>query len=98
MEPLLYVMAILGCGEGEAACQEARLAQARYQSQAECVAATEAELPRHEDLRFPVVVAQCRPANAAPQRLNASDFALPDPPRTRLPDRQRFAELPRSSR
>ena len=91
MEPLLYVMAILGCGEGESACTEARLAQARYQSQAECVAATEAELPRHEDLRFPVVVAQCRPANAAPQRLNASDFELPEPPRKPLSVQSRFA-------
>ena len=40
MEPLMFIMAILGCGEGEAACQPVAPVEARYASEAECLAAT----------------------------------------------------------
>ena len=30
MEPLMFVMAILGCGESDAACREVRIAETRY--------------------------------------------------------------------
>ena len=79
MEPLLYVMAILGCGENDAACREVAVAPAQYQSQAECMAATEAQLARYGDLPFPSVVAQCRRTGAAPQLLRGSDVLLPEP-------------------
>jgi hypothetical protein len=78
MEPLIYVMAILGCGESDAPCREVRLADARYRSEAECVAATESQLLRHDDLPFPTIVAQCRAAGAAPQVLRGSEVMLPD--------------------
>ena len=78
MEPLMFVMAILGCGESDAPCREVAVAEARYRSEAECLAATEAELLRRDDLPYPAVVAQCRPAGAAGQLLRGSDVMLPE--------------------
>jgi len=79
MEPLLYVMAILGCGESEAVCREVQVVETRFASEAECLAATETELMRRDDLLFPSVVAQCRRADAAPQLLRGSDVMMPEP-------------------
>ena len=97
MEPLLFVMAILGCGESDAACREVRVVETRFRSEAECLAATETELMRHQDLVYPSVVAQCRPAIAAPRLVRGSDVMLPEggaltsePPRladSRMPER-----------
>lgn len=99
MEPLLFVMAILGCGEGDAPCREVAVAEARYESQAQCLAATEAELLRRDDLLYPAVVAQCRPAGARPQLLRGSEVALPDAPAPQqLRPRFASAREPRSSR
>ena len=64
MQSLLFVMAIMGCGESDAACREVRIDQQRFQSVAACQAATDAALVRHSDLDFPTIVARCRPANA----------------------------------
>ncbi len=92
MEPLMFVMAILGCGESDAACRDVRVVEARYQSQAECMAATESELMRHGDLEYPAVVAQCRRAGAAVQQLRGSEVMLPDA--EALPQRPpRFADV-----
>ena len=41
MVTALYVIAILGCGEGTAPCEAVRMLEPTYQSQAACVAATE---------------------------------------------------------
>jgi hypothetical protein len=97
MEPFMFVMAILGCGESDAVCQEVRVAQVRYQNQAECLAATGTELLRHEDLPYPTIVAQCRRADAATQTLRGSEVmqpeggTLPTPP-PRFADARRPAE------
>ena len=60
MEPLYYVMAILGCGDNGTACQQARVEPVRYRSVAQCQAAMTDVLPRHTDLLFPVVQAACQ--------------------------------------
>ena len=93
MEPLIYVMAILGCGESDAPCRQVAVAETRYASQAECLAATEDQLLRRDDLIFPSVVAECRRADAGPQLLRGSDVILPEP--GRLPAQPRFAALSR---
>ena len=79
MGPAFYIMAILGCGEADAACEPVATVAQRYQSEAECNAATEAELARRSDVLFPVVVAQCRAANqpAAVQKLYADEVKRP---------------------
>ena len=76
MQPILFVMAILGCGEGDAPCREVVRAEASYRSEADCLAASAAEIARH-DILYPTVVAQCR-ADARPQLLRASQVMLPE--------------------
>ena len=78
MEPLLYIMAIMGCGESDAACREVAIVEQRYQSEEQCLAATEDELLRRDDLLFPAVVAQCRRADARPQLISGSEVMLPE--------------------
>lgn len=78
MEPLMYVMAILGCGESDAACQPVRVEAVRYASEAQCLAATEAALMRSDGLAFPNVVAQCMPAGQAVRLLRGSDVLRPE--------------------
>jgi hypothetical protein len=60
MEPIFYIMAILGCGDGSAACSEARIEPVRYESAAQCRAALPAALARHTDLEYPTIAANCR--------------------------------------
>ena len=63
MEPLFYVMAIMGCSDGRANCAEARVEQPRYATYQQCQAAVPAALMRNTDLDFPVVSAACRSNN-----------------------------------
>lgn len=79
MEPILFVMAILGCGESDAPCRELRIADTRYRSEAACMAATGGVLLDNDDLPYPAIVARCRPAGARLQPLRGSDVMLPPP-------------------
>jgi len=88
MQNLMFVIAIMGCGEGDAPCREVQVAAPRYASEAACAAATESVLMRYTDLSFPTVVAQCRPANGGAVRLRGRDVLLPA---ARPSARQRFA-------
>ena len=72
-----FIIAILGCGEGDAACQQVRMLDTHYQSQAACAQATEAVLPSQTDVDFPVVVAQCVAAGAPSPDVNAGDVTRP---------------------
>lgn len=77
MQAALYVIAILGCGEGDLPCEEVRRVESTYQDRGACVRAADAELARHADLAYPIVVAQCLPAGAAPVRLLPAELELP---------------------
>ncbi len=73
MEPVFFVMAILGCGDAGAECTPARVESARFATAAQCRAAMPAALARNSDLSFPVISADCRAngmqvAAQAPQR------------------------------
>ena len=59
MAPLVYVMAILGCGDDGATCTRERVAPASYQSVAECQAAMPVMLAQNTDLSYPVISAAC---------------------------------------
>ena len=100
MQSLMYVMAILGCGESDAACREVRVEPQTWRSEASCRAATDAALARHTDLEFPTVVARCRRADARAQLLRGSDVLLPGPGRLPVADGVRYASrwASRSSR
>lgn len=60
MEPVFYVMAILGCGDFNDQCQQARIAPVRYQTAAQCQAAMAQVLPQHMDLSYPTIAATCQ--------------------------------------
>lgn len=60
MEPLIYVMAIMGCADGGDLCSEARVAQPRFTSYQACQLAMDDQLMANGDLSFPVIQAQCR--------------------------------------
>ena len=77
MQTLMYVMAILGCGESDAACREVRVDRQSFQTEASCRAATGVVLARHTDLEFPTVVARCRRSDARPAILRGSDVLRP---------------------
>ena len=65
MEPLFYIMAILGCADGNVQCTEARSVPVRYQSMAACRAALPAQLARNTDVDFPMIGASCRTSGTA---------------------------------
>ena len=76
MAPAFFLMAIMGCGEAEAPCQQVRVLETRYESQAACTAATEGAVMRFMDLDYPVVVAQCQAAGSK-KELRANEVRLP---------------------
>jgi hypothetical protein len=65
MQPIFYVMAILGCGDVGTGCEAVRTPQARYASAAACKAAAESILIGHTDLDYPMLRADCRKAMRA---------------------------------
>lgn len=81
MTSILYAIAILGCGEGEAPCRPVATVDARYESRSACLAATEGALARFESADFPIVVAECREAGAAAAPVLPADILLPEPDR-----------------
>ena len=89
MGPVFYVMAILGCGEAEASCEQVASVPAQYQTIDACNAATPAEVERHSDLAFPVVVAQCQAAGRKlSQEVKADQIDLPEPTTRQTPVRR----------
>lgn len=78
MGPAGYLLAILGCGEGEANCQQVAVQPMRYESRAACLAASEAALADAE-APYPVIVADCRATNVRAATLRADDVRLPEP-------------------
>ncbi|MBN8808771.1 MAG: hypothetical protein J0I47_11160 [Sphingomonas sp.] len=60
MGSVFYVIAILGCGDGQADCAQQRIETAHYASAAQCQAAMPAALQRNNDLDFPTIAASCR--------------------------------------
>jgi len=80
MVPTGFILAILGCGEADAQCQQVQLVPARYESRAQCLAAQEEALSRYDDPgHFPVVVAECRPATERFVALRADEVRRPEP-------------------
>jgi hypothetical protein len=60
MDQVLYVLAIMGCGDDSMQCQQARLEPVRYTSIHACQAAMPAALQRNTDVDFPVISAACQ--------------------------------------
>ena len=77
MGPGFYVIAILGCADGSAACAPVATMPTRYESREACSAATTNALAANTDFDFPTLLAECRPAK--------SPAAHRNPPRIKLP-------------
>jgi len=60
MEPMFYVMAIMGCGDSASNCAQARVEPVHYTTIRQCQAAMPAALIRNSDIDYPVVSAACR--------------------------------------
>ena len=63
-----FIIAILGCADGSAACTPVATVPTHYASQAACSAATGDALLANSDLDFPQLSAECRrivPGSAA---------------------------------
>lgn len=60
MEPLFFVMAIMGCGDGNVQCTQARVVPVRYESMAACRAALPDQLAKNTDVDFPMIGAACQ--------------------------------------
>ncbi|MCC2980091.1 MULTISPECIES: hypothetical protein [unclassified Sphingomonas] len=71
MQPIFFVLAIMGCGDDQQMCAEARVEPVRYATVQQCQAALPAALARNTDLSFPVISAACR-ANG-PQWVSKSE-------------------------
>jgi len=79
MGPGIFLIAIMGCGEGDAPCRQVRTLEARYESQAACTAATEAAVLQNTDVDYPVVAAECVAAGAQPRPPKADQVQRPGP-------------------
>jgi hypothetical protein len=94
MGPAFYIMAILGCGEADTACEQVATVESRYESIDACNAATSAQVERHADLLYPVVVAQCQQAGAKLSgNVLPSQVDLPEPARQPAVRRAAYAKL-----
>jgi hypothetical protein len=60
MDQVLYVLAIMGCGDDTMQCQQARVEPTRYTSIQACQEAMPAALQRNTDVDFPVISAACQ--------------------------------------
>lgn len=59
MEPVFFVMAIMGCADDGMACRQERVEPVRYESAAQCQSAIAGALERNTDLDYPVISAAC---------------------------------------
>ncbi|MDP5279967.1 hypothetical protein Q9Q95_13615 [Sphingomonas sp. DG1-23] len=64
MDQVLYVLAIMGCGDDSTQCQQARVEPARYTSIEACQQAMPAALQRNTDVDFPVISVACQRRSA----------------------------------
>ena len=60
MGPGYFVIAIMGCADGEANCTPVATIPTQYESQAACAAAAPASLASSTSFDFPSLVAECR--------------------------------------
>ncbi len=60
MDQVMYVLAILGCGDDGLACQQARVEPVRYASYTACQQQMPAALGRNTDVDYPVIAAACQ--------------------------------------
>jgi hypothetical protein len=73
MEPVYYVIAILGCADGSTQCTPVATVPTQYASQQACSAGTQQALLARSDFDFPTLIAECRASH--PRASAAQDKA-----------------------
>lgn len=73
MGPAYFVIAIMGCADGGAACTPVATLPTQYATAGQCTAATGRALEDNNNFDFPTLVARCR--------RGASDSAAAEPVR-----------------
>ena len=63
MGPAAFVIAIMGCADGGAACTQVATLPARYASESACYAATISAAEMGSRFDYPTTIAQCQPAS-----------------------------------
>lgn len=82
MGPAVFILAIMGCGEGNTQCQNVAVMPTHYESAAACDEQSQDALLQYVDIEYPVVVAQCLRMDAAAMTIvHSSDVKLPLPER-----------------
>jgi hypothetical protein len=73
-----FIIAILGCGDGSAACTPLATVPTHYATEQQCNAATGDALTKNSDFDFPTLVARCRsveaPVSSAAGRETTADL------------------------
>lgn len=64
MGPGYFVIAIMGCADGGAACTPVMTVPTHYASEAACAAATPDALMGNSNFDFPTLMAECRSVTA----------------------------------
>jgi hypothetical protein len=77
MGPTYFVIAILGCADGGSSCTAVTTLQTRYQTEAQCSAATSSALEANSNFDFPTLIARCRRGNADTRAEVAPERPLP---------------------
>lgn len=72
-----FVIAILGCADGSAACTPVATVPTHYATEDQCVAATSEALVRNSDLDYPTLVARCRSVKAPMSAAGEADKPAP---------------------
>lgn len=65
MGPGYFVIAILGCADGGSSCTQVATLQTRYESAAQCSAATTAALEANTNFDYATLLARCSEGSAA---------------------------------
>jgi hypothetical protein len=77
MGPAYFVIAILGCADGGSACTPVATLQTRYDTQAQCAAATAGALEANSNFDFPTLLARCQRGAAEMSAESPRDKPLP---------------------
>lgn len=65
MGPGYFVIAIFGCADGGSACTPVATLQTKYESEAQCNAATVPALEANTQFDFPTLLARCQTGTGA---------------------------------
>jgi len=77
MGPGYFVIAILGCADGGSSCTQVATLQTRYESAAQCSAATTAALEANTNFDYPTLLARCSEGSAPLSAEAPTDKPLP---------------------